>query len=152
AVPEQSRGEAVAEAIIARHGASLEGARVLLPRAEVAREALPERLRAVGARVDVVTAYRTLPPAPEERARLRELIERGAVDALTLTSTSTLDNTLDAIGDDAPRLLGPLTIASIGPITTEAAERRGLRVAVTAAESTAEGLVAALTRHFEETR
>jgi uroporphyrinogen III methyltransferase/synthase len=151
-VPEQSRGEAVAEAIIAGHGASLEGTRVLLPRAEVAREALPERLRAAGARVDVVTAYRTSPPGAEERARLRELIERDAVDALTLTSTSTLDNTLAAIGDDAPRLLQRLTIASIGPVTTEAAEQRGLRVAVTADESTAEGLVAALTRHFEETR
>ncbi len=152
AIPELYRGEAVAHSIIAQHGGSMQGVTVLLPRAEVARDALPERLRAAGARVDVVPAYRTLPPEAEDRARLRALIEQRQIDVVTLTSSSTLDNLVDALGADAPRLLQGLTVASIGPITTETAERRGVHVALTATEYTVDGLIAALMCHFEETR
>jgi uroporphyrinogen III methyltransferase/synthase len=151
AMPDQYRGEAVAEAILAHHDGSMRGLAVLLPRAEVARDALPERLRAAGARVDVVPAYRTLPPEPQERTRLRELIEQRQIDVVTLTSSSTLDNLVDALGADAASLLERVVVASIGPITTEAAQRRGVRVTLTAAEYTAPGLIAALTRHFQET-
>lgn len=150
-MPQEYRGEAVAEAIIAQHGGPLRGAAVLLARAEVARDALPERLRAEGARVDVVPAYRTLPPEAPERARLRELIESGEIDALCLTSSSTLENTLLALdGDPAP--LARLTVASIGPITTQAAERRGVRVDLTAEHYTVPGLIAALERYYKESR
>jgi uroporphyrinogen III methyltransferase / synthase len=151
AVPDEYRGEAVADALLARHGGPASGVRVLLARAEVARDALPERLRAAGAAVDVVSAYRTVAPGEPERARLRELIAGGEVDVLTLTSSSTLLRTLEALGEDGVALLARLTVASIGPITTETAQRRGVRVDVTATEYTERGLIAALERYFEET-
>ena len=149
AQPDEYRGEALAEAVIAAHGRPLRGARVLLARAAVARDALPDRLRAEGAQVDVVAAYRTLPVADADRARMRALIEGGDVDALCLTSTSTLENTLAALDGDAG-LLARLTVASIGPITTEAAARRGVRVDLTAESYTVPGLVAALEHHYLE--
>ena len=137
--------------MIAAHGRPLRGARVLLARAAVARDALPDRLRDAGAQVDVVPAYRTLPVSEADRARLRGLIEDGGVDALCLTSTSTLENTLAALDGDAG-LLARVTVASIGPITTGAAARHGVRVDLTAESYTVPGLVAALERHYLELR
>lgn len=149
-MPKPHRGEALAEAILALHAGDMRGQSVLLPRAAVARDALPELLRHAGARVEIVPAYRTLPPSEAEHARLRIAIEKREIDIVTFTSTSTVDNTVEALGTNAARMLEPLTLASIGPITTEAAERHGLRIAVTATDYTTEGLIAALVRHFEE--
>lgn len=151
-VPEEFRGEAAAAAILAAHGGPVTGARVLLPRAAVARDVLPETLRAAGALVDVVAVYRTLPPPEADLARLRALCAAREIDVVTFTSSSTVDNLVSALGDDARRLLEPLVVASIGPITTDTARRHGLTVAVTATEYTIDGLVAALTRHFAENR
>jgi uroporphyrinogen III methyltransferase/synthase len=80
------------------------------------------------------------------------MIESGAVHVATFTSPSTVDNTVAALGTGGVELLQRLTLASIGPITTEAAARHGLRVAVTAARYTGDGLVDALEQHFKETR
>jgi uroporphyrinogen III methyltransferase/synthase len=146
-VPERYRGEALAEAIGAEHGGRMHGLRLLIARAAVARDALPEALRAAGAEVDVVAAYRTLAAGAEDSARVRAAIDAGEIDAITFTSSSTVDNTLLMLGDDARRLLSRLTVASIGPITTETAERHGVRVDVTASEYTVPGLVGALARH-----
>ena len=120
---------------------------VLLPRAEVAREVLPETLRAAGATVDVVPAYRNVHPSAEEHARLAALVRDGGVDVVTLTAPSTLESLLAALGDGGAAVLARSTVASIGPITTAAAEKHGVRVDVTATEYTADGLVAALRRH-----
>jgi uroporphyrinogen III methyltransferase/synthase len=152
AVPAVYRGEAVAEAIIAAHGGDLRGVRVLLCRAAIARDALPDALRARGGEVDVVAAYRTLPAAGEDQARLRGLFEAKALDVVTFTSTSTVDSTLASLGERGRELLNGLTLASIGPITSEALERHGLRASVTASEYTVPGLIDALERHRQETR
>lgn len=143
-VPAEFRGEAAAAAILAHAGARIAGARVLIPRAAVAREILPETLRAAGAAVDVVAAYRNVPPSAEDHARLAALVRDGAVDTVTLTAPSTLEGLLGALGDGGAAALAPLTVASIGPVTTAAAHKSGVRVDVTATEYTAEGLVAAL--------
>lgn len=147
-VPHEYRGEAAAEAVLSELGDGVGGARVLLPRAAEAREVLPERLRAAGARVDVVEAYRTVPPGGEERARIRELFAEGSVDVVTLTSSSTARNLVDALGDDAPERLAGVTVASIGPITTETAQSLGVEVDVTAERYTVAGLLDALQRHI----
>jgi uroporphyrinogen III methyltransferase/synthase len=152
AMPDEYRAEAVAEVILARHAGDMRGASVLLVQAEVARDALPDKLKKAGARVEQVPAYRTLPPLAAERARLRETLERGEMDVVTFTSASTVDNTVAALGTGAALVLARVTVASIGPITTEAAERHGLHVAITASESTVEGLVTALETHFKEKR
>jgi uroporphyrinogen III methyltransferase/synthase len=150
-VPGEFRGEATAEALIAALGPRIQGARILLPRAAVAREALPERLRAAGARVDVVAAYQTLGPRDEDPQRLRDALAAGTIDVVALTSSSTVTQLVDALGKDAIALLANVTLASIGPITTQTAEALGLRVAVTARAYTTVGLLDALEAHFAAT-
>jgi len=132
--------EQLAEAILA---ASLPaGARVLLPRALVARETLPDSLRAAGFEVDVVPVYQTVVASQERRDELIELIP--TIDIVMLTSSSTVTNLCALLGDEAPSLLAPCMLASIGPVTTNTAVELGLEVAVTSAESTTPGLIAAL--------
>jgi uroporphyrinogen III methyltransferase/synthase len=166
-VPADFRGEALAEAIIRAHtgtaaassngaaplsaaGKPLAGVRVLLARAAVARDVLPDTLRAAGAEVDVVPAYETHGASPEARTKLRELLAKKELDVITFTASSTVQHTLKALAPDGPELLKGLTLASIGPITTQTAADLGLEVQVTAQEYTIEGLVLALTQHFSE--
>jgi uroporphyrinogen III methyltransferase/synthase len=151
-MPDEHVGEAVADAIIAAARGQLRGKSVLVPRALIARDALPVTLRAAGAKVDVVPAYRSLPPDEPAAQQLRAWVQAGALDAVTFTSSSTVDNTVAALGAGAAELLAGLTLASIGPITTATARDHGLRIAVSAQPYTAEGLIAALERHYQESR
>ena len=114
--------------------------RVLIPRAETARDVLPDGLAAAGWDVDVVPAYRTVAPAPDP-ASAAVLAD---ADVITFTSSSTVTNFVDAYGADAV----PEVVATIGPVTTATARSRGLEVAVEAAEHTVDGLVAALENFF----
>ena len=150
AMPDEHVGEAAAEAVLALAGGDLRGRRVLLPRALVARDALLAALRAAGAEVNVVAAYRSLPPDAAAVQQLREWIGARALDAITFTSSSTVDNTVAALGPEASTLLAGLTLAAIGPITAETAQQHGLQVAVSARPYTSEALVAALERHYQE--
>jgi uroporphyrinogen III methyltransferase/synthase len=149
-IADEHIGEAVADAILARHPSERDKLTVLLARAAVARDALPERLRAAGVRVDVVAAYRTLPPLPEDAARLRSLVHEGGVDVVTFTSSSTVEHTLAALGAGALQALQKLTVAVIGPITRDTAQAHGIRVDVVAETYTTQGLIAALARHRKE--
>jgi uroporphyrinogen III methyltransferase/synthase len=144
-------GEGLAEAIIhdERIQASLAGGRrprVLLPRALVAREVLPEALRSAGCEVDVVPVYETRPAGSESQEALRELFERGGVDLVLLTSSSTVDHLCALLGDQARALLSKVVLASIGPITTRTATARGLTIDVTTEDSTMEALIEAAAR------
>ena len=136
-------GEALAQAILDIGGVR----RVLIPRARVAREELPELLRSGGVSVDVVPAYETRPAVAEKR-QLEELVRANGVDVILFTSSSTVDSMVEMLGPDAPGLLSRVTLASIGPITTATAARRGLEVAVTAETYTVEGLLDALEKHY----
>jgi uroporphyrinogen III methyltransferase/synthase len=129
----------VAEALVAQFPAGT--GRVLLPRAAVARDVLPDGLRAKGWTVDVVDAYRTLPvPAsPAERDAVR------TADAVTFTSSSTVSNFVAAVGLDAV----PPVVACLGPVTAKTAADAGLHVDVVAEQSTLASLVDALTRRLE---
>jgi uroporphyrinogen III methyltransferase/synthase len=149
-VPEEFRGEAAAAALIAV--GDVKDRLVLLPRAEVARDALPDALRSAGARVDVVTAYRNVPVDEAARASLRALVVEGAIDIVTFTAPSTVRETLAVLGDDGVSLLARVTVASIGPVTTEAAMKAGVRVDVTARDYTSEGLVVALRERSRDNR
>jgi uroporphyrinogen III methyltransferase/synthase len=124
--------------------------RVLIVRALVARDALPTLLREAGALVDVVPAYETR-PAPAGPKSLVELVETCAVDTVLFTSSSTVSATVERLGASARELLGRLTVASIGPITTRTAEELGIRVDVTATTFTVEGLLDALEAHVAGT-
>lgn len=147
-IAKEMRGEGLASELLRAFGASRP--RVLLLRAEVAREVLPESLRAAGCAVDVVAVYATEPADPAAIAALAESLERREIDAVLLTSGSTVDNLCDALGDRAVTLLAGTSVASIGPVTTEAAARRGVRVDVVAREATVASLVEALEAFFGE--
>jgi uroporphyrinogen III methyltransferase/synthase len=116
------------------------GGKVLLARAAVARDTLPDGLRAAGWEVEVVEAYRTTPAAPGEA-----LLDAAArADVVTFTSSSTVTRYLEVAGVDRV----PPLVACIGPVTATTAREAGLAVDVEAAEHTIPGLVAALVEHL----
>lgn len=140
-VPERYVAEALLEALADEVGPDGPG-RVLIPRAETARDVLPDGLAAAGWEVDVVPAYRTVapPPAPDAATLLAD------AEAITFTSSSTVTNFTDTYGTDAV----PDVVATIGPVTTATARERGLKVAVEATEHTVAGLIAALEDFFTD--
>jgi uroporphyrinogen III methyltransferase/synthase len=129
-VPGQFVAEAVVDAFPPGPG------RVLLPRAAVARDALPAGLAAKGWTVDVVEAYRTVVARPTPAA----LAAASAADAVTFTSSSTVTNYLETAGTGTV----PPVVVCIGPITADTARAAGLQVSVVANEHTIDGLVEAL--------
>ena len=131
--------EELAATVCARFQA---GTRVLLPRAQVAREVLPQQLRAAQMHVDVVAVYETV---AANRARLVQALQD--CDIITLTSSSTAEQLFQACSGDMS-LLENKMLASIGPITTATAEKLGMLVAVTASVHDTQGLVDALETHL----
>jgi uroporphyrinogen III methyltransferase/synthase len=148
-VPTEFRGEAAASALLDRLEHP-ESTRVLVPRAEVAREALPAMLTARGVPVDVVASYRTAGPGPEARDAIAKAVREREIDVVTVTSPSSVERLLECIAPDGPEVLEDLLVASIGPVTTEAALRLGVRVDATATEYTSRGLVEALSAFVAE--
>jgi uroporphyrinogen III methyltransferase/synthase len=143
--------EYVAEAIVEQIG-EVAGQRVLLPRADIARETLAHDLRARGAHVDDVAAYRTIiTDASDPRAQdIRAQLERGEIDVITFTSSSTVRGFVNAIQFPISNLQS-LIVACIGPVTVHTARELGLRVDVVAEEHTIAGLVAALVEFTQQT-
>jgi uroporphyrinogen III methyltransferase/synthase len=123
-------GEGLARAVLARGTPK----RVLLARALVARDTLPEMLRAAGAEVDVVP--------------LRGHFERAELDVALFTSSSTVGAVVAALGPSARELLASVTVASIGPITSRTLAEHGVAVDVVATTFTVDGLLDALEAHF----
>lgn len=127
------------------------GERILIARALEAREILPERLREMGAYVDVVPTYRIVPAAPDP-AVARRLAE-GAVDIATFASGGTFKHFLEALeraGLDADVVTRSLAIVSVGPVTSDAVRALGYDVVLEAPESTMASLVTAIVERFGE--
>ncbi len=127
----------------------LGGRRILLARAEQARDVLPEGLAQLGVKVDVVPVYRARPPAsvPPEAA---EVLESGQVDILTFTSSSTVHNFAGLVGKEAfQQLAARGTVASIGPITTGTLAEYGITPQIEPAAFTIPALAAAIVEYFE---
>lgn len=142
-VPSEYVAEEVAAALIST---GVSGKKVLLPRADLARETLAVELEKAGALVDNVVAYRTV-AARNDLARLREQLAAGEIDVATFASSSTVRYLVSGLGEDAVPLLSRSLIACIGPITAGTARELGLRVDVMAPEHTIPGLVEALVSH-----
>ncbi len=134
-VPPAYVNEAVAAELVAR---TAPGDRILIYRAQEAREVLPETLREHGRTVDVVAAYAT---RFVDDPNLADKTERANV--VTFTSSSTVAGFLHNV-PDAVSLLASKTVAAIGPITAKAVRDAGIRVDVIADEFTVEGLMRAL--------
>ena len=147
-VPAEFQAEGVIDSLT-RIG--VRGSRILIPRAEVAREILPEQLRELGATVDVIPVYRTIAPAVDV-ASLTQEFQGGRVAAVTFTSSSTVRNFVELFGgrDAVKPLVAKVVIACIGPITAGTAKEYGLTVTVMSAENTVPALAEAIVKHFKE--
>lgn len=144
--------EAVAESVVEGfEELGVTGKRFLIPRAEVAREVIPEELAKLGGLVDVAEVYRTV-PNEEAAPELKRLFAKGEIDAVMLTSSSTAKNLVAILGNEAKSMLEGVAIAAIGPVTADIARELGLDVAVVAVEFTGAGLLDALINYVTERR
>jgi uroporphyrinogen III methyltransferase/synthase len=143
--PELVTSEYTAEGLAkALEGWEMEGMHVLVPRAEVARDALPSLLAMRGAVVEILPVYQAVCPVPAGPALLR-LFGAEGVDLVTFTSSSTVANFVRAFPEDKlPAMLGDAEIACMGPVTADTARKLGLRVDIVAREYTTHGLVQAI--------
>jgi len=151
-VPTHAKAEGVFAALSEFVGGreQLHGLNMLLPRAAVGRDYLPKALEDAGARVDVVTAYRTVVPEHLDRGRLGAMLA-GSADCIAFTSSSTVKN-LALLFDthDLSKVLGGLAVASIGDITSATAAEYGLQVDIQPAESTVKDLAKAIAAHYSK--
>lgn len=152
-IPAEFNAEGLLEAIAREskgQGAknkSLEGTRILLPRAEVAREIFPQRVRELGGEIDTPVAYRTIKPEKHGK-RLKRFLKEGRIAVATFTSAATFRNFIDMMGDDAMTLLNPAVIAAIGPVTKEAINKAGLTVSIMPEEATIKAMVNAIIESY----
>jgi uroporphyrinogen III methyltransferase/synthase len=150
-VPDDFRAEGLVEAF--RGLGAGAGCRVLIPRAEDAREVLPDELRAMGCEVDVVCAYRT--QLAEADPEVLERLRAGTVDVVTFTSGAIARGFVSAIegsGLDVTTTLAGLEVASIGPVTSDAIREIGLVVDIEASQSTMGSLVDAVAERYAPER
>jgi len=142
--------EYVAESVVEQfQDQQIRGERVLLVRAKIARDVIPNALRDMGARVHVMEAYETVVPEASREAILDALgDEKKKPFAITFTSSSTVKNFMEMLGDE--RLHSPLLegvrLCSIGPVTSATLRQNNLRVDVEAKEYTIPGLVEAIAK------
>jgi uroporphyrinogen III methyltransferase/synthase len=133
-IPERFVAEALVEALAK---VEVAGKRVLVARAAEARDVLPDTLRRRGAEVDVISLYETVREAHDDA-----VVEAAqAADYVTFTSSSTVRNLTEALGDRFP---AAARVVSIGPVTSGSVREAGLEVAVEADRHDVDGLLAAL--------
>jgi uroporphyrinogen III methyltransferase/synthase len=141
-IPQEFRAEGIIEAL---KGKLPPHAKILLPRAQEAREILPEKLRELGAVVDVAPAYQTVCGDVDGEA-LREQLAGGAIDLVTFTSSSTVKNLIQILGSAAP--LQTVKTACIGPVTADTARQNGVEPDMVADTYTIDGLVETIKQNF----
>ncbi len=143
-MPREFLAEAVADAL---ESDGVSGQRILLPRAESAPPELVTKLTQLGATVDEIALYRTVPP-PESPDGGRKMLLDGEIDITTFTSSSTVKHLVSMLGAEW-EAINRTKVACIGPVTAATASELGVRVDVTASEHTIPGLVQALVDHIE---
>ena len=136
--------EYVAESVVKGLRDKVNGKRVVLMRAKVARDVIPEDLRAAGAHVEVVEAYETVVPE-KSRTRLRALLKSARrPHIVTFTSSSTAKNFAELLGNRKVAALDRVQFASIGPVTSATLRELQMPVAIEAREFTMGGLIRAI--------
>lgn len=143
-IPSAYKAEELAEAL---EGEVKAGDKLLLARAKVAREVLPEKLRALGCEVDVVTAYETVADC-ENKEELVELLSSGEASVVTFTSSSTVSNLIEALGEDE-ELLNKAALACIGPVTEATLNKAGFKSSINAEQYTIDGLMKAIKEFYK---
>ncbi len=156
-IPEDYRAEGLIETFIKVYceekafAKPFKGIRFLLPRAEVAREIFPEKIKELGGDIDVPITYRTVRPELHGK-RLRRFLKEGRISIATFTSASTFNNFLEIMGEDAISLLKEVNIAAIGPVTARAIENAGLKVSIMPKHSTIEAMIEEIIKWVLENR
>ncbi len=140
-VPGEFNAEGLIDTFIRQSAdGSLKGTRILLPRAEAAREVFPQKVRALGGEIDTPAAYRALKPEKHGK-RLKRFLKEGRISIATFTSAATFNNFVEIMGEDAMELLKPAAIAAIGPVTAKAIKKAGLEVTIMPNEATIKAMV-----------
>jgi len=141
--------EYIAEAILdAFKKTALQGKRILLARAKVARDVLPKGLRTLGAEVSVVEVYRTVKPRGGSK-KLMKLLEEEQIDGIAFTSSSTVNHFVDLLKrENLKSHLRGIAIACIGPVTARTAKVWGMNVAIQPKEYTIPALSRAIAEYF----
>ena len=134
--------------VAALEGRIQTGDKVLLPRADLARQVLVDSLQQLGAQVDEIIAYQTVLADTSDTELLLEKLQAGEMHIVTFTSSSTVTNFLQLVGEHRQLLKG-VKIACIGPITAETAEKNGLHVDICAQQYTIDGLVEAIVTYVQ---
>jgi uroporphyrinogen III methyltransferase/synthase len=150
-VPSQSTAEGVFTALAEFAGGDdqLRGLNILLPRAAVGREVLPEALQKAGARMDVVTTYQTVLPDNIDRGKLAAMLA-GSGDCIAFTSPSTIKNLAKLFDThDLGKTLSGMVVACIGTVTAETAAEYGLRVDIQPDQFTTKDLAQAIADYFD---
>jgi uroporphyrinogen III methyltransferase/synthase len=151
--PAEYRADAVVRAL--SEGGGVKGLKVLLPHADIAREVIADELRKQGAEVTEVVAYRTVVVEPERDGEpdiYRMLLER-RIDVVTFTSASAVRNFVRVLGaEPAVDLLRTTIVASIGPVTAEAATQSGVHTTIMPSSYTIPALVDAIVEYFRKER
>lgn len=144
-LPESFRAESIVDAF---KNETVSGKKILLPRAKEARTILPQELIKMGAQVDEIHVYKTILDADQGQTLIK-LLEAGEIDIITFTSSSTVTNFKSLLPTDRfDALIKSVTIASIGPITSETAQKNGFTVHISAEEYTIPGLCEAILKYY----
>lgn len=148
-VPTDYKAEGVIDAFTCQ---GMNGERVLFPKADRARDVIPEGLKKLGAVVTSPVLYRNVTPDIIPAAILQALEER-RIDCITFTSSSTVTNLASILGDNRMlHLLEGTTIAAIGPITARTCRELGLPVHIEPEHYTIAAMTEAISRHFADAR
>ena len=146
-IPKEYRAEAIVEEF---KEMGIHPGKVLIPRAAKAREVLPEGLKKMGFKVNVVAAYQTVKPE-QDTAMVAEMLRENKIDMVTFTSSSTVTNFLGMIDRHDRSLrnsLAGVTVACIGPVTAKTAEENGLDVALIPGEYTIDSLTDVILEYY----
>jgi uroporphyrinogen III methyltransferase/synthase len=143
-IPQEFRAEGLIELF---EKIDVNGSRVLIPRAKIARQILPVKLRKMGASVDVLPVYETKMPEKLKIDKLRRLLRNGFIDVITFTSSSTVKNFFSMIGRDK-KIISRSTIACIGPITAETIRSFGIEPEIISGTYTVQGLTKEIASYF----
>lgn len=152
-VPRLFSAEGVFEALSDYVGGIAQLARlnILLPRAAVARDYLPNTLEAAGARVDDIPVYKTIAAKSPEFAKVKAMIQGGGIDCITFTSPSTITNFAQLFEtNDLSEILEDVKVACIGEITSTTATEFGLVTKIRPFESTIQALTNAIVEFFSK--
>lgn len=150
-IPEQFVAEGVIQSLERYHGGleHLAGCSILLPRAEDARDVLPDTLRAAGAHVDVVPCYRTVRATIDEHI-IRQIRSRSP-DLIVFTSSSTVRNLVGILGrKEGERILRESAVAVIGPITANTVASFGKHVDIIPVENTTAALIESIREYCSQ--